>query len=153
VDAIVGGRKVRACIDTGSEPDLWSYVDLPLTGFPLLAIGSGWGRHGLVYRRSLSGTVQLGKQEYTDVRVVRGLPSRLGRPPSLGAESPDVIIGIDLLKRQPMWLDFEKSCLRLWTSTEPIPYPFDVTPRPPSTQPFPDPARKPAAASRPTTQP
>jgi len=123
VEARIAGRPFRAMIDTaapgadaffvfGSDLVEWRAPPRPVSGStrvfdqPLL-------------EGSLAGGMKIGPLRIDDVNA-RFVDEDLGILP-LWRSEPVLVIGLDLLTRWPLWIDFDARTVSFWTSAEPMP--------------------------------
>lgn len=114
----VAGRSHVALIDTGSTGDILvrQGIDWPLGAAMRGAATDAAGRRRRIEERDLRVPLLLGSLRYEGVTVTTGWDD------SVPADEPfDAIIGLGLLRRAPVWLDWESGVMRIWTGGSPLP--------------------------------
>lgn len=109
-----------ALIDTGYEGDvlLREGVDWPLEGQQAEAApGSETNAAMSLELRRLQEPLVIGTLRYSDVNVETGWSP----PPGMENLHIDAVIGMGLLRRAPMWMDFHERLVRFWTGSKPFP--------------------------------
>lgn len=123
VEVQVAGRPVTALVDTGSTGDILVRrgIDWPL-GPPRRAEAvDAAGTRRRVDERALRAPLILGRLRYDGVTV-----TTVWDDPAYAEEPFDAIIGLGVLRRAPLWLDWEAGVMRIWTGRAPLPDPGGV---------------------------
>jgi len=108
----VGDTSCMALIDTGFSGDVLvaEGVDWPLGEGRPGVMADISGRRARLTEHQLLTPLLIGACRFREVKVVGGWD----RPPGFAPEF-DAVIGIGLLRRAPVWLDWHGGTLRLWT--------------------------------------
>jgi hypothetical protein len=123
VQAAIAGRSLRTVLDTGGDGDLASLRPLAVEGRGRPRLVASHGRLQQMREHVLAGGVRLGTVHFDGPTVVVPDPARDGNPDDSQASLQffDAVIGVELLRRQPIWFDFERGVVRLWTGDGPLP--------------------------------
>lgn len=108
----IDGLQYRALLDTGFSAGL--FILTPVGGLePEGRVKvRGHGRRGWLNTGRLSGQARLGPIDLTGVEVFTADPDENGFAERTGF---DMILGLEVLARRAMWLDFDAGEVRFWT--------------------------------------
>ncbi len=107
----VGDREYSALVSTGYAGDVWlrQGVQWPLET-PGAGVSTILDAATPLRTRRLGAALRIGDRAYHDVQVETNW-----QPPAEMTDVPvDAVIGLGLLSRAPVWLDFEAGVLRVW---------------------------------------
>lgn len=114
----VGDDSYTALIDTGFTGDvlLCAEAPWPLGAGTTQVMADISGRRATLSEHPLLAPLVIGECRFREVRVASGW----NPPPGVAAEF-EAVIGIGLLRRAPVWLDWQGGALRIWTGRGPFP--------------------------------
>lgn len=117
VQAAIAGESLRAVLDTGGDGDLASLRRLNVEGKGRPRLVGSHGRTQMMREHQLAGDVRVGSVVFQRPTVVVPDPEAAGNPEHSEASIAffDAVIGVELLRRQPVWFDFERGVVRFWT--------------------------------------
>lgn len=123
VQAAIAGKSLRVVLDTGGDGYLASLRELPVLGRGRARIVGSHGRLAPMREHTLEGDVRLGSVEFRSPSVVVPDPKREGGigDAQISLQFFDAVVGIELLRRHPVWFDFERGIVRFWTPDAPLP--------------------------------
>ncbi|MCC6908742.1 MAG: hypothetical protein IT430_12430 [Phycisphaerales bacterium] len=114
----VGDREYSALVSTGYAGDVWlsQGVQWPLVGGEALTSPPESAEPTPLQRRKLAAPLAIGDRSFHDVQVEMNWQP----PVEMADVRVDAIIGVGLLSRAPVWLDFDAEVLRVWTGGETV---------------------------------
>ncbi len=123
VQAAIAGQSLRAVLDTGGDGDLASLRPLAVDGRGRPRLVGSHGRTQMMREHTLAGDVRLGAVTFSGPSVVIPDTQREGTRDHSDASIQffDAVVGVELLRRQPVWFDFERGVVRFWTGGGPLP--------------------------------
>lgn len=123
VQAAIAGESLRAVLDTGGDGDLASLRPLAVQGRGRSRLVGSHGRTRLMREHRLAGDVRVGSIVFSNPIVVIPDPDRATEkdPSEASLQFFDAVVGIELLRHQPVWFDFERGVVRFWTTPGPLP--------------------------------
>lgn len=120
--ARVGGATLRAVLDTGGDGEFASLRELPVEGRGRARLVSSHGRVTTMREHRLDGRVDLGGVWFDRPIVVVPDPESEGDEELLAPlRYLDAVVGVELLRRQPVWFDFERGVVRFWMGGDALP--------------------------------
>lgn len=123
VQAAIAGESLRAVLDTGGDGDLASLRRLRVEGKGRPRLVGSHGRTQMMREHTLAGDVRIGPVVFERPMVVVPDPEA-GRSEGHSEASIaffDAVVGVELLRRQPVWFDFERGVVRFWTGEGGLP--------------------------------
>lgn len=123
VQAAIAGQSLRAVLDTGGDGQLASLRRLGVEGKGRPRLVGSHGRTQMMREHTLAGDVQIGPIIFQTPTVVVPDPEHDGNPAHSEASIAffDAVVGVELLRRQPIWFDFERGVVRFWTGGGALP--------------------------------
>lgn len=107
----VGDRRFHGVLDTGSTGDLFAFVPVPVRSPGRTVSISAFGPSRCAVAATLAAPAEIAGVHFEPVEADRLVGPGLSADDRLGRE---LIIGLGLLRRYPLWLDLERDAVRIW---------------------------------------
>ncbi|MCA9287485.1 MAG: hypothetical protein KDA05_02805 [Phycisphaerales bacterium] len=122
VQAAIAGKPLRTVLDTGGDGHLASLRPLAVDERGRRRLVGSHGRIRAMREHTLDGVVRIGSVEFANPTVVVPDPGVDDKGESEASlQYFDAVIGVELLRRQPVWFDFERAAVRFWTGEGALP--------------------------------
>lgn len=114
----IGQTEHAAVLDTGFSADVFGFEPTGLGRDGRAWAGSGFGRSASFRIAELDAPVEIGPIAFDGATILEPERSPADIAQRGGA---DLVIGLGLLERYPVWFDFERDAVRFWVSGGPVP--------------------------------
>ena len=122
VQAAIAGKPLRTVLDTGGDGHLASLRPLAVEERGRRRLVGSHGRIRAMREHTLDGVVRVGSVVFESPTVVVPDPDVDDHGESEASlQYFDAVIGVELLRHQPVWFDFERGVVRFWTGDGPLP--------------------------------
>lgn len=122
VQAAIAGKPLRTVLDTGGDGHLASLRPLAVEERGRRRLVGSHGRIRAMREHALDGVVRVGSVEFANPTVVVPDPDVDDKGESEASlQYFDAVIGVELLRHQAVWFDFERGAVRFWTGQGPLP--------------------------------
>ncbi|MEZ6234078.1 MAG: hypothetical protein R3B68_07805 [Phycisphaerales bacterium] len=122
VQAAIAGEPLRTVLDTGGDGHLASLRPLAVEERGRRRLVGSHGRIRAMREHALDGVVRVGSVEFANPTVVVPDPDVDDKGESEASlQYFDAVIGVELLRHQAVWFDFERGAVRFWTGQGPLP--------------------------------